>query len=405
MEFYDYEKRLIRPVKVKIPEFQTGERLNHIVFADQFTRGTLERLGRSADRIRTLAKSREGSRFLSDLLRHRRAMLYFTQPSTRTFLSFEAACQILGIRTSEVRDASTSSESKGESGFDSVRMFSSYFDIVIMRSVIAQFAECCAYMMNDLQQSSRRSIPIVNAGAGADEHPTQALLDIYTISRAFSYQKENESSKRTWLEELRADYPEIRPGIDGKTFGFCGDLRRGRTVRSLTHLLCQFKDVTMYFICPPKSRLAMTNEFRSMLLERKVHVREFESLEDQVDGVPLIEKLDCLYMTRIQREHNRPEDEEEFRQIDFSRYKLTPKLVSRMKRCAAILHPFPRDQEFGEIPTSIDTDPRAYYFRQARNGMWSRAALLAYLFDVDQDIADYYEDYTKDLSDFNEGAL
>jgi aspartate carbamoyltransferase catalytic subunit len=149
----------------------------------------------------------------------------------------------------------------------------------------------------------------------------------------------------------------------------------------------------------------MTNEFRSMLLERKVHVREFESLEDQVDGVPLIEKLDCLYMTRIQREHNRPEDEEEFRQIDFSRYKLTPKLVSRMKRCAAILHPFPRDQEFGEIPTSIDTDPRAYYFRQARNGMWSRAALLAYLFDVDQDIADYYEDYTKDLSDFNEGAL
>ena len=237
MEFYDYEKRLIRPVKVKIPEFQTGERLNHIVCADQFTRGTLERLGRSADRIRTLAKSREWSRFLSDWLWHRREWLNCRQPSTRSFLSFAAGCPILGIRTSAVRDASTASESKGESGFDSVRMFSSYFDIVIMRSVIAQFAECCAYMMNDLQQSSRRSIPIVNAGAGADEHPTQALLDIYTISRAFSYQKDNESSKRTWLEELRADYPEIRPGINGKPFRFCCDYRMGITVPSLTHLL------------------------------------------------------------------------------------------------------------------------------------------------------------------------
>ncbi len=405
MEFYDYEKRLNRPVKLKIPEFQSGERLNHIVFADQFTRGTLERLGRSADRIRKLAKSREGSRFLSDLLRHKRAMLYFTQPSTRTFLSFEAACQILGIRTSEVRDASTSSESKGESGFDSVRMFSSYFDVVIMRSVVPQFAECCAYMMNELQQSSRRSVPVVNAGAGADEHPTQALLDIYTISRAFSYQRDNESTKNPWIDELRREYPGLRPGIDGKIFAFCGDMRRGRTVRSLTHLLSQYKDITMCFVSPPSEKLSMTSEFRAMLVERKVNLREVDSLEAKIDGVPLIETVDCLYMTRIQREHNRPEDEEEFKQIDFSKYKLTPKLVSRMKTCAAILHPFPRDQEFEEIPTSIDTDPRAYYFRQARNGMWSRAALLAYLFDIDQDIADYYEDYTREMSDFNVGAL
>ena len=94
MDLYNYESRLQRPVKVKIPDFQTGERLDHIVFSDQFSKSTLDRLGRSADRIRLLAKSKEGYCFLSELLRHKRVMLYFTQPSTRTFLSFMAACQI-----------------------------------------------------------------------------------------------------------------------------------------------------------------------------------------------------------------------------------------------------------------------------------------------------------------------
>ena len=154
MDFTEYEQRLARPVKIKATEFQTGERLNHVIFADQFDRGTLERLCRTADRIRLIAKSKEGACFLKDLLRHKRAMLYFTQPSTRTYLSFEAACQILGISCSDVRDPSTSSEAKGESQFDSVRTFSSYFDVVIMRSKMPQFAECCAYMMNDLRQTS-----------------------------------------------------------------------------------------------------------------------------------------------------------------------------------------------------------------------------------------------------------
>ena len=136
MEFYEFESRLERPVKVKIPDFQTGERLNHIVFADQFNTSTIDRLGRTANRIRLLAKSKEGYRFLSDLLRHKRAMLYFTQPSTRTFLSFMAACQILGLSCTEVRDPATSSETKGESPYDSMRMFSSYFDGVIVRKMI-----------------------------------------------------------------------------------------------------------------------------------------------------------------------------------------------------------------------------------------------------------------------------
>lgn len=405
MDFYDYESRLNRPVKVKIPDFQAGERLNHVIFADQFHRGILERLERIADRIRLLAKSKEGGRYLNDLLRHKRAMLYFTQPSTRTFLSFMAACQLLGIACSEVRDPAVSSEAKGESPFDSMRMFSSYFDVVIMRSKIPQFAECCAYMMNDLRETSRRNIPVVNGGAGADEHPTQALLDVYTIQRVFSFYHPRDSSQWKWFDELRDRFPGLRTGIDGKVFGFCGDIRRGRTIRSLATLLSQYEDVSMYFVTPKNSKLAMAQDFRTRLLDHGVDVREFDSFEERVDGVPLIEQLDCLYMTRIQREHNRPEDEEELREIDFSKYRLTPQLVSRMKPYAALLHPFPRDAEFGEIPTSVDADPRAHYFRQARNGMWIRAALLAHLFDVDSAIADYYQDYTRETRDYNVGAL
>ena len=274
-----------------------------------------------------------------------------------------------------------------------------------MRSKVPQFVECCAYMMNDLRQTSRRHVPIINAGSGADEHPTQALLDMYTIQRAFSFYHEQNSNQWTLFDEIRADHPDLRKGIDGKVFGFCGDIRRGRTIRSLAHLLSQYDDVSMYFVSPQNTKLAMTREFREMLLGRGVEVRELDSFHDKVDGVPVIEALDCLYMTRIQREHNHPEDEEQFREVDFSKYVLEPSLVDRMKSYAAILHPFPRDAEFGEIPTSIDTDPRAHYFRQARNGMWVRAALLAYLFDVDTTITDYYEDYTRQTSDYNVGAL
>ncbi|HIM31097.1 MAG TPA: aspartate carbamoyltransferase [Planctomycetes bacterium] len=405
MDFYDYESRLCRPSKVKIPDFQDGERLNHVVFAEQFTPALLERLGRSADRIRLLSKSKEGGRFLNDLLRHKRSMLYFTQPSTRTFLSFMAACQILGMSCAEVRDPRTSSEAKGESQIDSIRMFSSYFDVVIMRSNVAKFAECCAYMMNDLHETSRRNIPIINGGAGSDEHPTQALLDIYTIQRAMSYTHPRDSVHGTWFGELRHEFPDLLKGIDGKKFAFCGDICRGRTIRSLAILLSQYENITMYFIGPSHATLALPREFRSRLLAHGVNVIERNSFLDIGEHRPIIEEIDCLYMTRIQREHNTPEDEQAFGEMDFTNYKLTPELVDRMKTHASILHPFPRDEQFGEIPTSIDVDPRAYYFRQARNGMWIRSALLAYLFDVDSVIADYHQDYTSQPLDFDASAL
>ena len=232
-----------------------------------------------------------------------------------------------------------------------------------------------------------------------------SLLDIYTIQRALTFDHPKDSSKWTWFDELRQTEPGLRRGIGGKKIGFCGDVRRGRTVRSLSRLLTLFDDMSMYFVSPPHPKLRIAPEMKSLLSDRKAEVREFSSFDDPCSSSSVIENLDVLYMTRLQREHNSPEDEADFANLDFNPYRLTPKLVSRMKPYAAILHPFPRDEEFGEIPTSIDADPRAYYFRQARNGMWVRAALLAYLFDVDSQIADYYEKYTAETKDYNTGVL
>ncbi len=387
-----YESRLQRPVRMKSPEFERNGRIRHVIFSGQFTAPFLDELGGIADMIRILSKSRAGQDFLINLLPHRRAMLYFTQPSTRTFLSFSAACQILGMTCNEVRDPSTSSETKGETRFDSIRMFSSYFDVIIMRSPIARLAESCAYLMNDLEQSGNRTVPIVNAGSGADEHPTQALLDIYTLQRSFQFDSPKDSPAANRLEELRErkGYPGLTKGLADKTYGFCGDIGRGRTVRSLAMLLALYENARMVFVSPDHPTLSMREDMRERLVDRNVRFYEFDSFDEMLDGKPVIEQLDALYMTRIQKEHNNPADAASLSQIDFSRYCLSPELVDRMKEYAPILHPFPRDQHFGEIPQEIDNDPRAMYFRQARNGMWIRAALLAHIFDVDRLISRHF---------------
>jgi aspartate carbamoyltransferase len=405
MDFYDFESRQNQPLNMKLADFQRNERLRHIIFSSQFDRKLLDHLGGVADMIRQFSKTRKGRRFLGGLLRHQRAMLYFTQPSTRTFLSFTAACQMLGMACNEVRDPTVSSEAKGESPFDSIRMFSSYFDLIIMRSVVANFAECCGYLMNELDRYDHRSVPIINAGSGADEHPTQALLDVYTIKRTFQFTDPKDSSRWNRFDELRRTHPGLTKNLDGKLYGFCGDIGRGRTVRSLASLLAQFRDVSMCFISPPRAKMQLSADLRERLLKRRVTIHELESFEDSIDGKPAIEAVDCLYMTRIQREHDTTADTEAYREIDLSKYCLSRALVARMKEYAPILHPFPRDSRMGEIPTDIDTDPRAMYFHQARNGMWVRAALLAYLFDVDQRIASRYQKDFAEYHDYNFGVL
>ena len=406
-DLLQYESRLQRPVRVKVPDLQRADRLRHVIFSGQFSEQLLEQLGGTADMIRQISKSRDGQDFLINLLPHKRAMLYFTQPSTRTFLSFMAACQIVGMTCNEVRDSSTSSEAKGETRFDSIRMFSSYFDVIIMRSKLAQLAESCAYLMNDLEETGNRSVPIVNAGSGADEHPTQALLDIYTLQRTFQFTDPKDSPTANRFDSLKEKhgYPDLTRGLANKTYGFCGDIGRGRTVRSLAMLLASYENVRIVFIAPTHPKLQLSPDLRDRLRNRNVVLHEVDSFDAVVDGKPVIEQIDALYMTRIQKEHNAPEDAADFEVIDGSRYCLTEELVDRMKQYAPILHPFPRDQHFGEIPPEIDNDSRVMYFRQARNGMWIRAALLAHLFDVDHLISRHFQKEYREWHNYNEGVL
>ena len=361
VQFPNFAHQIDRPTPAKVQDFQRHGRLKHIIFGQQLTPQLMEKLCRSADTIRTMAKSPTGNSQLRNLLADKRAMLYFTQPSTRTFLSFMAACQILGITCNEVRDPKTSSEVKRESRTDSIRMFSSYFDVIIMRSQIEKFAEVCAYMMNDLEEQEKRSVPIINAGAGSDEHPTQALLDMYTIYRSFDFDNlsMNVSSE---LNQLKRSYPDLVSGPQRKTYLFCGDISRGRTVKSLAVVLAQYPDVRMFFVSPDHETLRLDPQLKTFLVNSGVEVHEFDSLDETINGSPILSETDCFYMTRIQREHNTPEVEAELSQLDLSAFQLSLDRVAQLKSFAAILHPFPRDEVVGEIPAEVDRDPRAMYF-------------------------------------------
>ncbi len=325
--------------------------LFHVLIAQQFRRDFLDRLGELATQIRFIAKTQEGSRMLLDLLMHKRAMLFFTQPSTRTFLSFSAACQILGMRIGEVRDPATSSEFKGESKDDSIRAFSSYFDMVIMRTEIGGLAERMAWVLS----RSERPVPIINAGSGKDQHPTQALLDIYTLQRSF----------------------EARGGIDGKTVMFVGDLARGRTVRSLSMLLAQYDGVKQVFVAP--EGLQIGDDILELLAKRKVEFVTSNDFEGSISGA------DAIYMTRIQDEWD--DNKGESTKIDISEFSFKEKHLGLLGEHSVLMHPLPRRTE---IAQEVDHDPRAVYWRQMRNGMWIRAALIAEIFGVSERINSYH---------------
>ena len=319
----------------------------HTLFAQQFDRPLLERLCALANRIRFINKTREGALYLKSVLAHKRAMLYFSQPSSRTFLSHLAACQILGITTGSVRDAATSSEFKGESHEDSIRTFSSYFDMIIMRSPEQGLAEKMAWELSN----SSRPIPILNAGSGKDQHPTQALLDIYTLIRSF----------------------ETKGGIDGRTVVFCGDLMRGRTVRSLSYLLTNFRDVRQVFVAPQE--LQVPADVVMILAKKGIDFEVTDNLRAAV------KTADAVYMTRIQDEWDSAKGQSA--KIDTSRFKFGAEELKLLKPDGALLHPLPRRDE---IATCCDRDPRAMYWRQMRNGMWIRTALIAATFGCEKTI-------------------
>ncbi|MCQ2402882.1 MAG: aspartate carbamoyltransferase [Lentisphaeria bacterium] len=341
------------PLEERAPYFlQSSGRPYHCVIAQQFDRESLDNLCDLATRIRRIAKSKVGMDFLSSLMRNKRAMLYFTQPSTRTFLSFFSACQILGFSPAEVRDPSISSEMKGETKEDTIRTFSSFFDLIIMRTPQQGFAEQMAWMLS----RTERPVPIVNAGSGKDQHPTQALLDIYTLTRSF----------------------EKRGGIDGKTVLFCGDLARGRTVRSLSGLLMNFRNVKQIFAAPDCLQIG-----QDILDRLKAAGVEFEVTNDFKGR---IKDADAIYMTRLQDEWDAKPGESKAGYAPED-YFFTGDDLRVLSPKGIIMHPLPRRKE---ISVDCDDDPRAVYWRQERNGMWIRAALIATIFCRDQEITQYY---------------
>ena len=346
----------------------------HLVHACQFDKYSLLKLFELSDSIRALSNDIKHFNFINSLLAHKRTMLYFTQPSTRTFLSFQSACQRLGMSCSEIRDPSTSSEAKGETIEDAIRTFSSYVDLIIMRSPIPGLCEKMAELLNQ----TPRPVPIINAGSGADEHPTQSLLDMYTLHRSFA---------------------EINTTLAGKTICLVGDLKRGRTVRSLAQLLCLYPKVHLVLCSPQDFRLKQ--DIKHIINEKKD-----VSFEESDNFATSIAKSDAIYMTRIQDEWDTKErsnqDNKYSNNNDYVANKKLDKIskihtnykdfyllkhhMKTLKPHAIIMHPFPRRFE---IDPQIDQDPRAKYWQQERNGMWIRLSLIATIMGYHDEIIHY----------------
>ncbi len=270
----------------------------------------------------------------SEKCRGKKLATLFFEPSTRTRLSFEAAMYELGGNVLGFSEAQSSSAAKGESVSDTAKTVSCYADIIAMRHpkegapfVAAQAA----------------SIPVINAGDGGHNHPTQTLTDLLTISR--------EKGK-----------------IDGLTVGFCGDLKFGRTVHSLIGALCRYKNVKIVLISPEELKVPSY-----VKQKMKASGIEYVQTTDLQEALP---SLDILYMTRVQRE--RFFNEEDYLRLRDS-YILTPTKLKNAKKDLCIMHPLPR---VNEISVEIDDDPRACYFKQVLYGKYIRMALIMKLLEV-----------------------
>lgn len=264
-----------------------------------------------------------------DLLKGAVLACLFYEPSTRTSASFIAAMERLGGSVIPItQGVQFSSVSKGETLADTIRTLEQYADVIVLRHPEIGSAQVAA---------DYAAVPVINAGDGAGEHPTQALLDLFTIK-----------------EELGR--------IDGLKIAMVGDLRYGRTVHSLTRLLTQY-NVSLRFVSPEMLRLPLT--IMNEVIDAGLAVRETHDVAD------VIANADVLYVTRVQKE--RFTDLAQYEEVK-NHYEITPELMSRAKEKIIVLHPLPR---VGEIHYAVDSDPRAAYFRQVKNGMFIRMALLA----------------------------
>ena len=297
-----------------------------VLRADQFTPGDIHLiLERAATYEAALAAGKE-----LDELRGKVLATLFFEPSTRTRLSFETAMLRLGGRVLSVSEAKSTSASKGESLHDTIKTVEGYADAIVLRHPEVGAAEVAARATTK---------PVLNAGDGAGEHPTQSLLDLYTIRK----------------EQGR---------VDGLTIALVGDLKHGRTVHSLATLLLQYP-VSFLFVSPPALR--MPREVVERVRAKGISVRETDDLG------PALAESDVVYMTRIQRE--RFADPTEYDRLKDA-YVLTRAILGKAKPSITVMHPLPR---VNEISTDVDDLPGAAYFRQSANGVPVRMALLALL--------------------------
>ena len=277
----------------------------------------------------------ENPKKYSEACKGKKLASLFFEPSTRTRLSFEAAMYELGGNVLGFSEAASSSTAKGESVADTAKTVSCYADIIAMRHP-KEGAPLVASMNS--------SIPVINAGDGGHNHPTQTLADLLTIKRR-------------------------KGSLNNFTIGFCGDLKFGRTVHSLIAALSRYTGIKVVLISPDELKLPSYVK-KDILLKNGIEYEETESLEEALP------KLDILYMTRVQRERF-------FNEADYVRlkdsYVLTPKKLEFAKTDLAIMHPLPR---VNEISVAIDNDERACYFEQVLNGKYMRMALILMLLEV-----------------------
>ena len=260
----------------------------------------------------------------------------FYEPSTRTRLSFESAMLRLGGQVLGFASADSSSAAKGESVSDTIRIISSYADICAMRHP-KEGAPMVA--------AQRSWIPVINAGDGGHQHPTQTLTDLMTIR-------------------------SLKGSLSNMTIGLCGDLKFGRTVHSLINALCRYENVSFIFISPPELRIPDYIR-EDVLIKNNISFKEVIKLDD------VMPDLDILYMTRVQRE--RFFNEEDYVRLkDF--YILSKEKMSLAKKDMMVLHPLPR---VNEISVEVDEDERAMYFKQVKYGMYIRMALILTLLEIE----------------------
>ena len=274
-----------------------------------------------------------------DVCRHKILATLFFEPSTRTRLSFESAMLSLGGSVLGISSASNTRASKGESVSDTISVVSSYCDIIAMRHP-KEGAPLVA--------TRKSTVPLINAGDGGHNHPTQTLTDLLTIYR----------------EKGR---------LDNLTIGFCGDLKFGRTVHSLTKAMSRYKNIKFVFIAPPE--LKIPEYLKHDLLDAKnLDYKEAETIEE------VIEDLDILYMTRVQKERF-------FNEQDYIRLKdtyiLDLKKLEKSKSDLIVMHPLPR---VNEIAIEVDDDPRAKYFDQVQNGRFMRMALILKMLGLENEV-------------------